>query len=218
MTVYSRTAQFETMLSLSVTHSCLLNFIELRRWPSREALYRATLQRAQRPNISVAPTVWTFLFEKKKSPFSHLLAQFALISGCHTTPSNHLVRKKKKRGRFPRVVSSVSFATRHSRPITTIHTTHVCKSPLSCARSGQSTTAALRVSKPASFLFSVRVCDLLEWMPAAPLHTCPHLHASNRLVCRWASVLGGHSVFSFRLKPRFVRGFLSYKPVSPCSW
>ena len=151
MTVYSRTAQFETLLSLSVTHSCLLNFIELRRWPSREALHRATLHRGQRPDISVAPTVWTFFFEK--NPFSFLLAQFALISNCHTTPSNHLVRKKKKGGRFPRVVSSVFFATRHSRPITTFHTTHVCKSPLSCARFGQSTTAALRVSKAASFCF-----------------------------------------------------------------
>ena len=160
MTVYSRTAQFETLLSLSVTHSCLLNFIELRRWPSREALYRATPQRGQRSNISVAPTVWTFF--RKKSPFSFLLAQFALISNCHTTPSNHLARKKK-RGRFPRVVSTVSFATRHSRPITTIHTTHVCKSPLSCAH--HCGTAGVQGSL---FLFSVRVCDLLEWMPAAP--------------------------------------------------
>ena len=185
MTVYSRTAQFETMLSLSVTHSCLLNFIELRRWPSREALYRATLHRGQRHNISVAHTVWTF-FRKRRflQPPACTIRTHLWLS--HNT-FDHLVRKKRK---VPESGPKSFFCHSSQWPITTIHTIHVLQvSTFLCALRTEHhcSTAGVQGSL---FLFCVRVCDLLEWMPSAPLHTCPHLHASAWFVCHWASILG----------------------------
>ena len=140
-----------------------------------------------------------------RDPTSLLLPQFGLfknkkvpsascLHNSHSAPTvtQHLriiscAKKKKEGSREWSQVFLLPLATvGPSQPSTQL----MCASlHFSCARSGQSTTAALRVSKPASLLFSVRVCDLLEWMPAAPLHTCPHLHASSRLVCRWARVL-----------------------------
>ena len=171
-----------------VTHSCLLNFIELRRWPSREALYRATPQRGQRPNISVAPTVWTFLFEKKKSlqPPACTIRTHLWLS--HNTFESSRAQKKKRK--VPESGLKCFFchspqSAHHNHP----HNSCVQVSTFLCAlwTEHHCGTAGVQASL---FLFSVRVCDVLEWMPAAPLHTCPHLHASTRLVCRWASVLG----------------------------
>ena len=197
MTVYSRTAQFETLLPLSVTHSCLLNFIELRRLPSREALYRATLQRGQRPNISVTPTVWTFVSEKKVPSATCLHNSHSSLAVTQHLRIISCAKKKEEGSREWSQVSpaQVSFAlilglvepqsAHHNHP----HNSCVQVSTFLCAlwTEHHCGTAGVQASL---FLFSVRVCDLLEWMPAAPLHTCPHLHASARLVCRWASVLG----------------------------
>ena len=188
-------------------------------------LHRASVMAIPRSIASCHATAWaetqhlccshSDFFVQRKSPFSFLFAHFAHLQLSHNTFEPSRAQKKRK---VPESGLNCFFchspqSAHHNHP----HNSCVQVSTFLCAlwTEHHRGTAGVQGSL---FLFSVRVCDLLEWMPSAPLHTCPDLHASTRLVCRWANVLGGHSVFSFRLKPRFVRGFLSYKPVSPCSW
>ena len=61
MTAHFRTAQSETSLSLSVTHSYLATFTELHRWPFLAAVYPAAPQRGQRALRNLSMVTWAIL-------------------------------------------------------------------------------------------------------------------------------------------------------------